>query len=288
VNALVLAHAVWMDVAGHWTWEPVTFTLLAFSAVMYARGVSVLWKRAGTGEGIHSWEVTAFGIGLLSIAVALLSPLAWLSTLLFSAHMTQHEILMLISAPLLVFGRPLLAGLWAFSPDTRERLGRWTQRHDVTGIWRAVTTPASVFLLHGLALWVWHIPGLYEAALGNAGIHALQHLSFLVTAALFWWGMVHGRYGRIGYGAAVLYVFLTAVHSSVLGALLTISPHVWYPSYLNTGVPWHLDALVDQQLAGLLMWVPSGVIFIVFGLAMLASWLGESERRAKLGSVAAP
>jgi cytochrome c oxidase assembly factor CtaG len=142
-----------------------------------------------------------------------------------------------------------------------------------------------VFFLHAIALWIWHLPALYEAALGNDGIHALQHLSFVLTAALFWWGMVHGRYGRIGYGAAVLYVFLTAVHSSVLGALLAVAPSVWYPSYATSATQWNVDALVDQQLAGLLMWVPSGVIFIVFGLAMMAAWLGESERRAKLGSV---
>jgi cytochrome c oxidase assembly factor CtaG len=281
----VFAHPGWLRLADHWTWEPITVTLLAVSAALYARGVVTVWRRAGTGEGVHIWEAAAFGLGLLSIAVALLSPLAWLSTLLFSAHMTQHEVLMLVSAPLLVFGRPLLVMLWAFSPERRERIGGWTRGRSVAGAWRTVTAPVSVFFLHGLALWIWHIPDLYEAALGNEGIHALQHLSFLVTAALFWWGMVHGRYGRTGYGAGVLYVFLTAVHSSVLGALLTVAPQVWYPSYVNSAVEWKADALVDQQLAGLLMWVPSGVIFIVFGLAMLAAWLGESERRAKLGCV---
>jgi cytochrome c oxidase assembly factor CtaG len=231
------------------------------------------------------WEVTAFGLGLLSLTVALLSPLAWLSALLFSAHMTQHETLMLVSAPLLVFGRPLFVMMWGFSPHSRERIGRWTKRRAISNVWRTLTAPAAVFFLHAIALWIWHLPALYEAALGNDGIHALQHLSFVLTAALFWWGMVHGRYGRIGYGAAVLYVFLTAVHSSVLGALLAVAPSVWYPSYATSATQWNVDALVDQQLAGLLMWVPSGVIFIVFGLAMMAAWLGESERRAKLGSV---
>ena len=136
-----------------------------------------------------------------------------------------------------------------------------------------------------MALWVWHIPTLYEAALQSTGVHAVQHVSFLLTAALFWWGMMHGRYGRTGYGVAVLYVFLTAVHSSVLGALLTVAPSVWYSAYAATAAEWRIDALADQQLAGLLMWVPAGVIFIVFGLALFAAWLGESERRAALGSV---
>jgi putative membrane protein len=83
----------------------------------------------------------------------------------------------------------------------------------------------------------------------------------------------------------VLYVFLTAVHTSVLGALLTIAPALWYSSYGTAGAQWHVDALADQQLAGLLMWVPSGVAFIVFGLGLMAAWLGESERRVRLGSV---
>jgi cytochrome c oxidase assembly factor CtaG len=144
-----------------------------------------------------------------------------------------------------------------------------------------------VFLLHAVAVWLWHAPALYEAALRRTGIHALEHLSFVVTAALFWWGMIHGRYGRMAYGAAVLYVFLTAIHTSVLGALMAISPGVLYPSYLTAGASWQIDALEDQQLAGLLMWVPSGLVFIVFGLGLFAAWLGESGRRASLGTIAA-
>jgi cytochrome c oxidase assembly factor CtaG len=153
--------------------------------------------------------------------------------------------------------------------------------------WQALTGPLTVFLLHAAAIWAWHIPSLYEAALHHDGIHALQHASFVATGALFWWGMIDGRYGRRGYGVAVLYVFLTAVHTSVLGALMTIAPGVWYPTYADLSAMWRINALEDQQLAGLLMWVPSGVVFIVLGLALFAAWLGESDRRAALGSVAA-
>jgi putative membrane protein len=268
-----------------WTWEPVTIVLLIASGLVYVRGVRVLWRRAGSGQGISGWQVASFGLGLLSLTLALISPLAWLSEVLFSAHMTQHEILMLVSAPLFCFARPLIAALWAMPHGWRERSGRFTRRRHVARTWRAITSPLVVFLVHTLALWVWHIPALFEAALRDAGVHALQHLSFLLTAALFWWGMMHGRYGRIGYGVAVLYVFLTAVHSSVLGALLTVAPSVWYPWYSASAMTWQVSALHDQQLAGLIMWVPSGVIFIVLGLALFAAWLGESERRAALGTV---
>ena len=281
------AHGLAHEAAHRWIWEPWTIALLLVSAALYAGGTRAIWRRAGTGRGVRPWHAAAFAAGLVSIAIALLSPVAWLSEILFSVHMTQHEILMLISAPLLVFGQPLIATLWAFPPAAREGWARWSQRRWVSAVWRAVTAPVVVFLLHAVAIWLWHAPALYEAALRSTGIHALEHLSFVLTAALFWWGMVHGRYGRMAYGAGVLYVFLTAIHTSVLGALMTISPGVLYPSYLSAGAAWHVDALEDQQLAGLLMWVPSGLVFIVFGLALFAAWLGESGRRASLGTIAA-
>jgi putative membrane protein len=269
----------------HWTFEPFTILLLLFSAVWYARGVGALWGKAGRGRGVRGWEVAAFGAGLLSLGLGLLSPLAWVSQILFSAHMTQHELLMLVSAPLLVFGRPFHACFWAFSLRRREWLAAWARSGMKPTAWHALTGPAAACGLHALALWVWHVPAFYEAALRSEAIHALQHASFVLTAALFWWGVVEGRYGRAGYGVGVLYVFLTAVHSSVLGALMTVAPSLWYPSYAVSSARWQIDALEDQQLAGLVMWVPSGVVWIVFGLALLAAWLGESERRARLGSV---
>jgi putative membrane protein len=116
----------------------------------------------------------------------------------------------------------------------------------------------------------------------------VQHLSFLGTASLFWWSIVYGRYGRLGYGVAVLYVFLTALHNTILGALLTIAPTAWYSTYELTAAGQHIDALADQQLAGLIMWVPSGVVFLVLGLALASAWLGESERRVLLGSTTLP
>jgi cytochrome c2 len=88
----------------------------------------------------------------------------------------------------------------------------------------------------------------------------------------------------MGYGIAVLYVFLTAIHSSALGALLTVSPSVWYGEYARQAAVWQVDALADQQLAGLLMWIPAGVIFIVFGLALMAAWLGEADRRVRFSA----
>ena len=276
------AHGLLRASLGHWTLEPVTTALLILSAVLYFVGVRALWARAGRGQGVSGWQAAAYVTAIASLALALISPLAWLSETLFSAHMAQHEILMLISAPLLVFSQPLLAYLWALPAAKRVQVADLFRRPWIAEVWHILTGPFAVFALHAIALWLWHLPSLFGGALDNEGIHALQHLSFLLTGTLFWWGMVHGRYGRAGYGVAVLYVFLTGVHSSLLGALMTLSERAWYASYATAAPQWSGDAVLDQQLAGLLMWVPSGVIFIVLGLALLSAWLGESGRRAVL------
>jgi cytochrome c oxidase assembly factor CtaG len=281
------AHDLATAALAEWRLDPLAVGALSVSSILYAAGVRSIWRRAGRGRGIHPLRVAAFGAALASIAIALLSPIAWLSEILFSAHMTQHEILMLIAAPLLVMGQPLLVALWALPAGWRDRVGSAVRHRGVSSSWRHLTAPAAAFALHAAAIWVWHIPSLYEAAVRSYGIHVLQHLSFLLTAVLFWWGMIHGRYGRAGYGLAVLYVFLTAIHSSILGALLTVAPNTWYPGYVHAGKPWNVNALEDQQLAGLLMWVPAGVVFIVFGLALFTAWLGEAERRVSLGRTAA-
>ncbi len=262
-----------------WTWDPFVLALLAVSGTLYAIGVARLWRRAGVGQGVRRWETACFAAGWLSLLAALISPLDALGDVLFSAHMVQHEVLILIAAPLLVLGRPLAPFLWSLPKAGRERAGRWTQLPAVAAAWRFLTAPLAVFVIHGLALWIWHLPSLYQATLDDDFIHALQHLSFFGSAALFWWALLRGRFGRLGYGAAVLYVFITSMHSGILGALLTFAPRLWYPLYQARTSRWGLSPLEDQQLAGLIMWVPAGLVFVLLGLALFAAWLGEAERR---------
>jgi putative membrane protein len=277
-------HGIAAEGAWRWTWEPYVLVPLAISTLLYAIGVMRVWRRAGRAHGVTYWQLASFAAGTLTIVIALLSPVAWISQILFSVHMTQHTLLMLVAAPLLTFGHPLFAWLWAFGDRERDSIARAARRRAIVGSWRHLTAPLAVFILQAAALWLWHIPSWYQAALRNDAVHALQHLCFVLAASLFWWAMVNGRYGRAGYGLGVLYVFLTAIHSSALGALLAVSPDVWYADYVRQANAWHVDALADQQLAGLLMWIPAGVIFIVFGLALFAAWLGESEKRVAFGA----
>ena len=265
------------------TLDPLVVIPLAATAALYATGIARLWRQAGTGCGVSVWAAAAFTLGWVTLAIALLSPIARVSALLFSVHMTQHALLMLVAAPLMAFGQPILACLWAFGDARREPLARAFRGPRITSVWRMVSSPLAVFLIHAAVLSLWHIPAWFEAALRSDAVHALQHLSFVVAASLFWWAMVHGRYGRMGYGLSVVYVFLTAVHSGALGALLTVAPSVWYREYTSRAGGSHHAALADQQLAGLLMWIPAGVIFILLGLALFAAWMGEAERRVRFG-----
>jgi putative membrane protein len=198
---------------------------------------------------------------------------------LFSAHMTQHEILMLVAAPLLVLSRPMLACLKALPKSWASGLARsanqaWWQR-----IWRWLTNAFVAWAIHAVALWIWHVPSLFNATIENDFIHSLQHLSFLGSALLFWWAIIHGPKRAMSYGIAVLYMFTTAMHSGLLGVLLSYASTPWYPAYANTTWSWGLTPVEDQQLGGLIMWVPAGLAYVFAALVLFAGWLRESERR---------
>lgn len=262
-----------------WTFSPTVLALLGASTWLYARGARELFRK---GHSLAGREWGCFVAGQLSIVIALLSPIDGLKDVLFSAHMGQHELLMLVAAPFFALARPLVPMLFGLPPRARSWTGRLARR--IEPGWALLTHPAFALVLHGATLWIWHLPGAYQMALVHPVLHGFQHFTFFVTAGLFWWSMVHGRYGRGGYGIAVLFVFVTAAHSSLLGALLTFAGSLWYPAYAAPARALHLDALRDQQLAGLLMWVPAGVIFTLMGIGLFAAWLGQAERRVRLGT----
>jgi putative membrane protein len=264
---------------GFWTFDPFVLTTVGVSSAVYARGLLNLWRSAGVGSGISRLEACAYFMGQLSVLVALVSPVDRLSDLLFSAHMTQHEILLVIAPPLFVWGRPLVALAWAVGPARRARLMRSLGSTRLATLWHVASAPLIVLVVHSLVLWLWHIPALFEAALRSEAVHAVQHLSFFATAVVFWWGILRGRYGRGGYGLASAFVFATAMHTSVLGALLTFASRLWYPLYAVRGQPWEIDVVQDQELAGLIMWVPAGLLLALLALGLFAAWLGEASRR---------
>lgn len=263
-----------------WTFEPAVVVLLLASAGLYARGVSRLWEASDTGKGVQIWRVVAFVTGWVALLIALVSPLHALGSALFSAHMTQHEILISIAAPLLILGRPVVPFLWAFPKEYRRVLGNVARVPGLRGGWNLLTTPSVAFALHATALWVWHLPGAYQATLRSDVVHSLQHASFFATALLFWWTILGANRGELARGRAVLYLFLTALQTGALGALLTFAPSLWYPAYATTTRSWGLSPLDDQQLGGLIMWIPGSIAYLIAALVLFAEWLRDSETRA--------
>ena len=256
---------------------------LVLSLGVYAAGVVRLWRNAGFGRGVRPVEALAFLTGWVALMVALSPLLDEWSEQWQAAHMVQHELLMVVAAPLIAVGAPLVGILWALPLRLRLAVVGAVQHTPLPGIWRTIAPPAVAFFLYGVTLWIWHIPALYDAALEHEAVHIVQHLCFFGTAVFFWWGIVHGRQGRLGYGAAVVYLFVTAVHSGVLGALLTVSPRVWYAPYLAHH-PAALTPLEDQQLAGLVMWIPAGLAFAAGALFLFAAWLRQSDRVTRFQS----
>jgi putative membrane protein len=241
-----------------------------------------LWKIFGVGKGIRISEAACYAAGWLFTVIALVSPLHPLGDALFSAHMVQHEILMLFSAPLFVLGRPMLAFLKAMPGSWAHSLARFGNSQPWQKCWKSITDPLSAWSIHLGLLWLWHIPYLFQATLANDFVHSLQHICFLFSALLFWWALVHGRRRAMGYGMAVLYVFTTALHTGALGAIITIANHPLYPIYSQTAPAWGLTPLEDQQLGGLIMWVPAGLVYIAAALRLFSAWLRESESRVRV------
>jgi putative membrane protein len=270
-----------------WQFEPGPTVLLVISALLYGIGVTRLWRRLGMGRGARWSACVCFWMGWVATAGALISPLhAWGSTL-FAAHMVQHEILMLIAAPLLILGRPLPVCLWALPRAWRRKSAGAINKGAFARSWRFLTLPFVAWALHALILWVWHIPAFFEATLTSEMAHALQHSSFLGSALIFWYALFQGHRRKAANGTAVMYLFTTALHTGVLGALLTFAPTPWYPAYHQTARLWGLTGLEDQQLGGLIMWIPGGVVYIVAGLVLFADWLREASVRVDSGEASA-
>jgi cytochrome c oxidase assembly factor CtaG len=201
----------------------------------------------------NPWLVVA---GIVVALVALSPPVEELAGDLFYAHMIQHLILLFVVPPLLVAGWPRSLRL----PTV-------------------LTIPLVVWILQTVALWAWHLPSLYDAAIANPFLHMTEHATFVGTGVLFW-GTVMGRFGHIERLSRVGLVFATALQSAALGALLAFAAAPLYHSHLSTTQQHGLTPLEDQQLAGGIMWVPPGVVYIVVMIVLLARWFQSMDTDA--------
>lgn len=276
-----LAHAHGLqgiESAPGWTFDGWVAGPLLVSLAWFAIGYVRLRRRSAVAAA-HRASAAWFVAGWLVLAAALVTPLHEAGERSFAAHMLEHELLMLVAAPLLVLSRPIGIALWAFPQGGRRALA--AMGHGIGSAWRALTAPLMATLLQAAVLWLWHAPRLFDLALAGPGWHVVQHLCFLGSALLFWWSVLHGRDRRLGMRVGCL--FFTAVVSGALGALMAFSSSPWYAGYAASGLDaFGLTPSEDQQLAGLLMWIPGGLVHAIAGLALVARRLGmETQERAR-------
>jgi putative membrane protein len=263
-----------------WTWDWWITAPLVIAGLIYLIGWRRLATRADRGMATLNRRAALFIGGWFVLAAALVSPLHEAGERSFAAHMFEHELLMLAAAPLLALSRPLTAMLWAFPLGTRRALGKVTHRPVVAVSWGVLTGPLTATLLQSAALWLWHMPALFDRALASAAWHTAQHLSFLVTSLLFWTAMFDTAKRPNGIGVAALCLFVTSITSGALGALMAFSQSPWYRAYAELGIaPFGLSPVEDQQLAGLLMWVPGGLVHAVAALILVRQMLQPTADR---------
>ena len=246
------------------------------AAAVYALGMG---RRSAGGRPLPVTEAALFGTGLATLIAVLAPPFEALAERRLWAHMVQHVAVVAVAAPLLVLGNGsgvLAAGLppswrrgWAVTP-------RPSWLDDPA---RATPVAAAALLVHTGALWAWHVPAQYEAALRSPPVHALEHATLFVTA-LFFWQAVAGSRRRAESGGAVLVTFVAALQGSALGALMTLARSPWYPTHAGSAAGSGLTPLEDQQIAGVVMWGPGGAIYTLAGVLLLAGWIRRSEREA--------
>jgi len=266
-----------------WNGDPLLMLLLLAAVALYGRGLSALWQRAGVGRGVRRWQVGCFGGGILALILALISPIDAVGSALFAVHMLQHLLLMAVAAPLLILGTPPLLSYWILPRAWRRPVAQWwQQRTQLRRLLHWTLQPLVAWSLYGSTLWIWHAPILYEAALRNEALHILEHATFLGVSLLFWWIIIYRHQSRVRVEMALLLLFTTALHSGLLGALITFASRPLYTHYISTAPRWGLTALTDQQLAGTLMWIPVGFLYLGTIVLLMGQWLNGMSSEKNL------
>ncbi|SJM33763.1 cytochrome c oxidase assembly protein [Mesorhizobium delmotii] len=250
-----------------WSFAPAVAFPMAFATLLYVLGFRRLEFPS---ERPTIAERVFFTGGMLVLGVAVLSPLCRMASTLAWAHMLQHVALVAVAPPLLLLsnpGRVLSTGLSLGWGRSRAR--------------RPIRSDHFLFVsgAYGAAIWFWHVPLFYEAALLNESVHLLMYGTLLTVSFTFWKAVIDAvRAPSERSGVVAFSLFGTILHTGLLGALLTFSQAIWYPLIALRVMSWGISPLQDQQLAGLIMWVPMGMIYLAAGLAVVGSWLSALDR----------
>mgnify|MGYP001113214468 CR=1 FL=1 len=272
-----------------WEWRLEVIIPVLLLGVLYTAGWRRLRfrRRRRPAQMANGWRLVAYWAGLILIALALLSPIETLSGQLFLMHMIQHLLLVMFAPPLLLLANPLPFILWGLPAPARVQTGKALshllhRKSSFRRYLRLATSPGVVWFLFVFFLIGWHDPGLYNAALRSDLVHDIEHLTFFLSAMLYWWHVVgagpriHKRFSR---PAQVMYVIAAIPPNMFTGVAITFANQPIYTYYLSVPRLWGLDALSDQQLGGLIMWVPGSMMYIIAVLIITARWLQGEEKK---------
>jgi len=263
-----------------WSFEPSVVLGLGLVAVIYALGVRDLVRRGRFGRAVKPRHVALFALGLLAVLLALTSPLDTLDERLFTIHMAQHMILLMVAPPLLLSGKPIPV-LLVGAPRGLVRGATRTIRRTpwLHGLTRLLTMPLVAWLLYNVGLLVWHFPVFYGATLRSPGVHLFEHLYFLGSALLFWWVIIEPLPGpsRLHPGLRMIYVWVAAIPNALLGMAFATKDTVVYPFYGQQQPLWGISPIDDQHLAGLVMAIPGDAIEFVVGAVLFFALMTPPE-----------
>jgi putative membrane protein len=257
-----------------WTFDPLVIVPAALVLIIFVVGRTRLARRST--KGLRSPWLFLGGWSVLTLA--LVSPLHEAGERSFTVHMVEHELIMLVATLLLAASRSGGILAWGLPSPARRLLGG-TWKAPLSSLWHQLTEPVTATIVQAVVMWAWHAPALFDRALDGRGWHIAQHLSFIVASLLFWTAMLRPRRG--GYLLSAACLFLTSLVEGALGALMALSQSPWYSAYAAMGVSGiGVDPTTDQQLAGLVMWIPGGVVHGAAALWLLHRWLVSEEGHA--------
>ncbi len=275
--AMLLASPVFAH-GGHehgvgWTLDPVLIVPLALALLVYCVG----WLRLSRRASSQPRGAALFFSGWLVLTLALVSPLHAGGERSFTLHMIEHELIMLVATLLLAVSSSGGVMAWGLPQPLRRSLaGGW--KSPLQSLWRRLTEPVTATAIQAVAMWMWHAPILFNRALESSGWHIAQHASFFASSLIFWWAMLHPRGRGASYGVSAACLFATSLIGGALGALMSFSASPWYADYAAMGMSGiGLDPVDDQRLAGLIMWIPGGLVHGLAALALFYKWLKFSQ-----------
>ena len=271
-----------IDFLRYWDSAPYIVIPIALAATLYLAGRWRLGRRTKHARP-RILRDFLYLAGILALVLALLSPIDVYAGDLFFMHMIQHLLLLMAAPPLLQLANPMSRILWAFPRGIRRLIGGTLNRAGVLRLAiQGVTAPLIAWLIFVVTIWVWHTPAPYNAALNSEGMHVLEHLTMFGAALIFWWPVIGPApvRSRMPHPLRFLYLFLALFQNIILGAILTFAQGPVYSYYEGTPDHWGIDSGLDQQLGGVLMWIPGTMMYFSALALLFFAWLEQEERRA--------